>query len=291
MGREVKRVVANFDWPVGKIWSGFVPPEYPERRDCPDCKGGYSKEYKRLQDQWYGYAPFKPEDRGSTAFTVDHPRIVAMAKRNAESGWCTIEGEALRLTDLFNGMWMHHLNEDDVYALLKAGRLYDFTSEFTPGKGWRKKNPPYHPTPKEVNDWSIGGIGHDSINSWVVIKAECRRLRVPPECETCKGKGELWSCQKAKRRCAAWKRKEPPKGNWWQVWETVSEGSPVTPAFATRGELIDYLVAVGDAWDQKRGEGGWKREAAESFVETEWAPSLIGTAGKLHAPRDGAPAL
>ena len=28
-------------------------------------------------------------------------------------------------------------------------------------------------------------------------------------------------------------RREPPIGDGWQVWETVSEGSPVTPVFAT----------------------------------------------------------
>ena len=40
-----------------------------------------------------------------------------------------------------------------------------------------------------------------------------------------------------------WKEGE---ATWWQVYETVSEGTPVTPAFATAEELIDYLVANGD---------------------------------------------
>lgn len=288
MGREVKRVAAGFDWPMDKVWSGFLRPNYPERRDCPDCEGGYSKEYKALQDKWYGYAPFKPEDRGSTPITVDHPKVVWMAKRNAESGYCRFESEARRLADMFNGQWMHHLNYDDVYVLVRAGRLHDLTSEFIPGKGWRKKNPPHMPSPKEVNDWSIGGFGHDSINAWIVISAELRRLRLPHTCQTCKGKCELWSSELARRRSLRWKPKQPPKGDWWQVWETVSEGSPMTPAFATCGELIDYLVANGDAWDQKRGDGGWSRENAESFVKAAWAPSMIGHSGKLHAPRDGA---
>ncbi len=29
---------------------------------------------------------------------------------------------------------------------------------------------------------------------------------------------------------------------WFQVYETVSEGTPVTPPFATEQELSDYLV-------------------------------------------------
>ena len=75
---------------------------------------------------------------------------------------------------------------------------------------------------------------------------------------------------------------------WYQVWETVSEGTPVSPPFATNGELIEYLVANGDYWDQKRREekrqgrpvgmncDPWSRKAAEAFVNGPgWAPSAI----------------
>lgn len=64
---------------------------------------------------------------------------------------------------------------------------------------------------------------------------------------------------------------------WFQVWETVSEGTPVTPPFETQLELIEYLVANGDYWDQSRGSGPWSRENAESFVGTGWAPSFVVT--------------
>lgn len=79
---------------------------------------------------------------------------------------------------------------------------------------------------------------------------------------------------------------------WFQLWETVSEGTPVSPPFATKAELVDYLVANGDAWDQKRGHGGWKREAAERFVEVGWAPSMMvltqpGKPLLIHEARDG----
>lgn len=79
----------------------------------------------------------------------------------------------------------------------------------------------------------------------------------------------------------------------FQVYETVSEGTPVTPHFATKAELIDYLVANGDFWDQMRGgKGGWSRAAAERFVENEWAPSLVvetTAAGvSIKSARDGA---
>lgn len=78
---------------------------------------------------------------------------------------------------------------------------------------------------------------------------------------------------------------------WVQVWETVSEGTPVTPPFATAAELVDYLATHGDFWDQKRGDGPWDRASAERFVGTGWAPSLVVVASEagnqIIAPRDG----
>jgi len=77
---------------------------------------------------------------------------------------------------------------------------------------------------------------------------------------------------------------------WFQVWETVSEGTPVTPPFATESELVDYLATKGDFWDQYRGDGPWEREAAAKFVGTGWAPSLMvevtPEGSKIFAPRD-----
>jgi hypothetical protein len=56
----------------------------------------------------------------------------------------------------------------------------------------------------------------------------------------------------------------------YQLYETVSEGSPLSPAFATPEELVDWLVNVGNQWD-----GRWPREQAERFVAAGWAPSLV----------------
>lgn len=71
-----------------------------------------------------------------------------------------------------------------------------------------------------------------------------------------------------------WKEEEM---TWFQVYETVSEGTPVTPAFATKAELVEYLATNGDYWDQKRGDGAWPRDAAEKFVEREWSASMVVT--------------
>ena len=50
----------------------------------------------------------------------------------------------------------------------------------------------------------------------------------------------------------------------YQMYETVSEGTPVSPVFATKVELIAWLMGKGHS-----------RKAAEKFVELGWAPSMI----------------
>lgn len=82
----------------------------------------------------------------------------------------------------------------------------------------------------------------------------------------------------------AWKEDE---ATWYQVYETVSDGTPVTPPFATKGELVDYLVKYGDFWDQKRGDGGWNRASAEKFVNQGHTFSLVvDSVGIIREPRD-----
>jgi hypothetical protein len=80
---------------------------------------------------------------------------------------------------------------------------------------------------------------------------------------------------------------------WFQVYETVSEGKPVTPPFATRQELVCYLATHGDFWDQRRGDGPWTLENAESFVKNGSAMSMIMVTSnkgvEILTPRDGEP--
>jgi hypothetical protein len=90
----------------------------------------------------------------------------------------------------------------------------------------------------------------------------------------------------------AYYRPKWDSAEWYQVYETVSEGTPITPPFTTKEELVNYLVEHGDFWDQRRGHGGWNRENAERFVGAGWAPSMVTVVSKdgvdIKTPRDGA---
>ena len=84
---------------------------------------------------------------------------------------------------------------------------------------------------------------------------------------------------------------KPDEMTWFQVYETVSEGTPVTPPFETRDELVEYLVQNGDFWDQQRRARGytampcdpWSREDAEKFVFGDgWMPSMTVQNGVIN---------
>lgn len=290
MGRQLRRVPMDFDWPLNKTWKGFLNPHYKEDSvKCPFCSGsGLSKEGQALQNRWYGWGDMEPFGKfiPKNPFSPEHPAIVAFATRNCKNSTFSptddpedIAIEAKRLADLFNGQRSHHLEEVDVDALLKANRLWDFTHRIVEGKGWKKipKAEFKKPTPEQVNIWSIQGFGHDSINCSVVCRAEAKRLKVPYLCGCCKGNGTLWRSPKHEKMCDKWKETPPPKGKGYQLWETVSEGSPISPVFETPEELARYLVA--NPWNST---DHCSYETWMKFICGDgWAPSMIMVNGKV----------
>jgi hypothetical protein len=56
----------------------------------------------------------------------------------------------------------------------------------------------------------------------------------------------------------------------YQIYETVSEGTPVSPVFDAPPELVEWLVSQ-----------EYSRTAAENFVNEKWAPSFVMANGKL----------
>lgn len=278
MGREVRRVPIGFDWPLNKVWEGFLMPDRFDEEKCADCKIGYSPQAQNLYDLWYGKLPFDPASTGSTPWRHDSPAVRAFAERNVSNapdyygtGEAAIVREAQRLADLFNQQWSHHLSQDDVDALVADGRLMDFTHTWSREEGWQKIEPPVAPTAAQVNEWSLRGMGHDSINAGVAIRARCEREGTGDRCPTCQGHGSLERYEGQRAEAETWEPTEPPKGDGWQLWETVSEGSPISPVFATSDELAGWMS------DPARGDRWVPPAAAAKFVADGWAPSFVGS--------------
>lgn len=289
MGRELKRVALDFEWHLNEPWEGYVNPLYMAK-PCASCEGkGYSPTGRHLHDLWYGYVAFRPEDRGSRPFAPDDLLVHKFAERQClnspgyyGSDGSAIRREADRLCRLWNASWSHHLNDDDVRALIAADRLYDFTKTWSKEHGWQPKVPACVPTAQEVNDWSCVGMGHDSINCWTVIRAECRRLGEDASCAVCDGTGDIWPSKEAEDAYDAWQPTPPPAGLGYQIWETVSEGSPISPVFPSPELLATYMTNRKWGADHGSSYATWL-----AFINGPgWAPSMVRTAHGIQSDVD-----
>lgn len=148
---------------------------------------------------------------------------------------------------------------------------------FTPGEGYGNKTelqPMYDDT------------FENAAAEWKREFAEWESGKRPDYCDDESSKLEFWEWHGThpdRKYYRPWKNEE---ATWFQLWETVSEGTPVSPAFEERQELADYLAVNGDYWDQKRGLGGWGQKSADAFVWVGWAPSMIVSNGKVIDAKD-----
>lgn len=229
MGRELKRVPLDFDYPIGKIWSGYINPHAVH--ECKKCEGlGYSEEHRELTREWFSWdnVMYKPNP------FRDNARYNSLA-------------------------WSNNLKQEDVNALIEADRLWAFTrvpineeqqkivdDKIANGKNsWLPFNNGYIPTAEEVNEWNLKTMGHDSLNRLIIIEARLKREGKPLKCKHCNGTGFNWQHPKAKEDYENWEPYEVPRGEGFQLWDTTGEGSPKTPVFETLEGLCDYCDKEG----------------------------------------------
>jgi hypothetical protein len=92
-------------------------------------------------------------------------------------------------------------------------------------------------------------------------------------CATCGGSGMDPAHKEAYE---AWSRTPPPTGEGWQMWETVTEGSPISPVFDTPEKLARWLA---DTRASAMGSHGASYDQWLAMItDTGWAPSLISDA-------------
>jgi hypothetical protein len=85
-----------------------------------------------------------------------------------------------------------------------------------------------------------GPFGHDAIDRGMAAKAIVKAAGLTDDwgiCAVCKGHAIHPDDLEASE---AWEETDPPTGDGWQLWTTTTEGSPITPVFATAEELADY---------------------------------------------------
>lgn len=221
MGRELKRVPIDFEWPIDQLWKGFINPY--RSMECKTCDGGgLNPETKKISDEWYG--------------------------KGLPDKWVRVSDNS-RYND---NAWCYHITDVEVEALVKAGRLRDvmgvsvyLDEENNKWMGWVDNiqievDKPIYPSAESVNEWARKGMGHDAINHWICTEARAKQLGVYGKCKYCKGEGVLWQSEEIKKLHDEWVDFEPPTGEGFQLWNTTTEGHPMTPVFTTLELLCEY---------------------------------------------------
>ncbi|MGH8877193.1 MAG: hypothetical protein ACRD0P_07630 [Stackebrandtia sp.] len=142
------------------------------------------------------------------------------------------------------------------------------------------------PTPESALQLSTGlagraprEFGHDTLDTWSAVRAIIAAAGLDFEtwavCTTCGGKGDLGTDEQ-RAAYEAWEPTDPPNGEGWQLWETVSEGSPISPAFADADALAAWMS------HPDRGRNWVPESVAAKFIAEGWAPTAAtGPAGAM----------
>ena len=196
MSREVKRVPLDFDWPLHKIWSGYLIPKAIVPPACAACGG-----------------------MGQTS--------AALWVQATANMLLMLDGD---LRDQAFGRPMHPYF-DDYYSTAYGTRPSPDIHELAVGL--------------EGHESGMFGFGQASGTYRKIVEAAGLDPAVWGICPACRGEGSIEAYPGQLADMDAWERSEPPAGDGWQMWESVSEGSPISPVLASPEELARWLADNG----------------------------------------------
>lgn len=225
MGREVRRVPLDFDWPIGKTWDGFLIPDGIAPPACADCSGH--------------------------GVTTAHRWVAACAR-------------------------MLLMLDDDIDQQARGREMHPYFRDFYTSAYGTRPSPDIREFGTGLAGREGGFMGHDAIDGWhateKIIAAAGLDPNVWGRCATCGGKGSIDAYDGQSADAEAWTPTDPPEGDGWQLWETVSEGSPISPVFDSAEGLAGWMASPSYAWGISTP---MDYEAALRFVNDGWAPSMV----------------
>jgi hypothetical protein len=234
MGREIKRVPLDFHAPEDQTWEGYVLPDRLRGDDCPDCQGGQTHAGWWLQRMCQRISMLAADIGGQEHGRPLHPWLAQDPYPHTDS------------RHLFDRATRVIRPSEDMATLVAA--LADRNED-------------------DVKS-SFGSF------DYAIYRAIVTAAGLPEwgSCATCEGHGTVESYPGQRAEAEAWERYEPPTGEGWQLWQTVSD-APMSPVFATADELIDWMTTPAAEWG---ASGPWSRENAEAFVRGPgWAPTFV----------------
>lgn len=255
MGREIRRVPMDFDFPLNKTWTGFLHPEELHGDTCLKCYGkGTTAAY-----QWVMAIGLLLEDvvqdlGAQSQGKAPHPYLRETPHHPYDLG----EYDHETKTYVRQGVGMLRPSED---LLPLMAKLCETSGDRLAEMGYTYR----------VGTKLIEAAGFDPME-W-------------GKCPDCDGHGDIEKYPGQRADYEAWEPTDPPEGEGWQLWQTVSEGGPISPVFATPEELAEWMSSPEYTWGATKSIGQPSYESALAFIKEGWAPSLVVT--PIHGVESG----
>lgn len=175
MGREIKRVPVDFDWPFDKVWEGYLRPDRLDGKPCPDCKGG------QTYAGWW---------------------LQALCQR--------LDMLAADVRDQERGRPMHPWLANDPYPPTDSTHLFmSATRVLRPSRDWLTLIAGLTRADEDSVGNAFSSRGEYSLFQAIVKAAGLEHWG---GCETCDGEGTLEVYPGQRAEAEAWEPTEPPAG-------------------------------------------------------------------------------
>lgn len=283
MGREVRRVPLDFDWPLDKVWKGYVMDDELKPDLCPECKG----DGRTVFGEWIGGFTYVMAMLASDV----HERIGRQSNLHpwlAEFGRAAghweylVDGEWRHVAELqsegheseffraHQGRWVVDRPGDDALDFFHGIMRKHYELRYAQDDEYAKYySPDTLPSREEIGgSFGLSSRGTGTVNIQAALLHVLEdAAEVSFDCPICWGNGSLDKYEGQEADRDAWEKTEPPEGEGYQLWETVTEGSPISPVFETPEELARYMVGM-DEWGTTKDY-----QTALNFVGVGWAPT------------------
>jgi hypothetical protein len=259
MGRTLKRVPLDFDWPLNKTWPGYLN---PHGGPCPEegktCFDGYTAAGKWIESvarllstmaedaavSGPEYADYRARRSYPHPYLTEWPQApTANVPRDVISKIREHDDSATR-----QHMLHRYLLDNPAKPLPLTNGLRELVEALNDGQ--------------RIDQLS------GSCASFRIARALVKAAGKDPEtwgiCSVCEGHADD---PEKRAEAEAWEREGPPTGDGYQLWETTSEGSPVSPVFATMDELCAWCESNATTFGSaKTTAAEWRRMLDEDFV-------------------------
>ncbi|WP_280448401.1 hypothetical protein [Nocardia brasiliensis] len=233
----------DFDWPLNKVWDGYLMPEKFHETPCAECySAGSTPAMQWIERIGLMLDQLVRDVDDKAAGKEMHPWLALDQYPPVNRG-----NELSR-----QGMWVSY------EVIRPSADIFEFVQALIADDKYEQAR--------------VLQRGVMPQNRYAITRGLLRKAGLPEKwgrCKTCEGRGSLEAYEGQRAEADAWEATEPPEGEGWQLWETVSEGSPVTPVFETREGLVEHLSS--SAYPRRL-----TRDEAEGLVEAGWVPSGIG---------------